>query len=63
MLPLMIALAGQGGTLSEIGVALKLGRPLVGLCAWAEMAAIHHAETPAAAVDLALELAERSRRG
>jgi uncharacterized protein (TIGR00725 family) len=53
----VVALEGEGGTLSEIGLALKLGRPVVGLCAWQQLAMISHAEEAAAAVDLALELA------
>jgi uncharacterized protein (TIGR00725 family) len=30
----VIAVAGGYGTLSEIGLALKLGRPVIGLCTW-----------------------------
>ena len=30
----VVALAGEGGTLSEIGFALKIGRPTVALRAW-----------------------------
>ena len=30
----MVALYGEGGTLSEIGLALKMGTPLVYLAAW-----------------------------
>jgi uncharacterized protein (TIGR00725 family) len=53
----VIALAGEAGTLSEIGLALKLGRPVITLDAWAEIAGPHRAATPQAAVELALELA------
>jgi uncharacterized protein (TIGR00725 family) len=53
----VIALAGEGGTLSEIGLALKLGRPVVALDAWSELRGIHHASSPAAAVELALNVA------
>jgi uncharacterized protein (TIGR00725 family) len=53
----VIALEGEGGTLSEIGLALKLGRPVVALDAWHELRQIHHADEPIAAVDLAIRLA------
>jgi len=58
----VVALEGEGGTLSEIGLAIKLGRPVVGLRAWHQLEMISHADDPIAAVDLALELAERHRR-
>jgi uncharacterized protein (TIGR00725 family) len=57
----VVALAGEGGTLSEIGLAIKLGRPVVGLRAWPQLEMISHADDPCAAVDLALELAARLR--
>jgi len=53
----VIALAGEGGTLAEIGFALKLKRPVVALGAWNEIAGLHRADTAAAAVTLALKLA------
>ncbi len=53
----LIALAGEAGTLSEIGLALKLGRPVVALAGWAEIPGLHRAATARAAVELALELA------
>jgi uncharacterized protein (TIGR00725 family) len=55
----VIALAGEGGTLSEIGLALKLGRPVVALNAWPEIHGIRQASTPAEAVTLACDLAIR----
>jgi uncharacterized protein (TIGR00725 family) len=58
----VVALEGEGGTLSEIGFAIKLGRPVVGLRAWRQLEMISHADDPVAAVDLALELAERHRQ-
>lgn len=57
----VIALAGEGGTLSEIGFALKLGRPLVALRSWPNIEGIAHAEDPAAAVDMALRMAAERR--
>jgi uncharacterized protein (TIGR00725 family) len=55
----VIALAGEGGTLAEIGFALKLRRPLVALRSWRQLEGLHRADTAAAAVTLALELAQR----
>jgi uncharacterized protein (TIGR00725 family) len=55
----VVALEGEGGTLSEIGLAIKLGRPVVGLRAWHQLEMIGHAEEPRAAVDLAWKLAKR----
>ena len=53
----VIALAGEGGTLSEIGFAIKLGRPVVALRAWHEISGIDHADDPATAVRMALDRA------
>ena len=53
----VVALAGEGGTLAEIGFALKLKRPVVALGAWNEIAGLHRADTAVAAVTLALKLA------
>jgi uncharacterized protein (TIGR00725 family) len=59
----VIAIGGEYGTLSEIGFALKLGRPVVGLRTW-ELAqdgrprdAIEAVEDPARAVERAVALA------
>lgn len=65
----VIAVSGGYGTLSEIGLALKMGKPVVGLETWAlhrggmPVGAVREARTPEEAVDLALELlrAEESR--
>ena len=53
----VVALEGEGGTLSEIGFALKIGRPLVALRAWPQIEGIQHAEDPAEAVGIAVRLA------
>ena len=50
----VVALAGEGGTLSEIGFARKLGRPVVALRAWKEIDGIEHVEDAEEAVSLAL---------
>jgi len=53
----LVALAGEHGTLSEIALALKMGRPVVGLDAWREIAGVVPAGTPEEAADRALALA------
>lgn len=59
----VIAVSGGYGTLSEIGFALKMGRPVVGLGTWElrqqgrSVTALVPAATPARAVELALSLA------
>lgn len=53
----VVAMAGEGGTLSEIGLALKLGRPVVALRSWNEIAGLARADDPEKAVELALTLA------
>jgi uncharacterized protein (TIGR00725 family) len=59
----VIALRGEGGTLAEIGFALKFGKPVVALDSWPEIAGLKRADTAADAVALALKLAaSRSRR-
>jgi uncharacterized protein (TIGR00725 family) len=59
----VIAVGGEFGTLSEIALALKMGKPVVGLDTWelakrgAPVDAIVRAKTPEEAVNLALDLA------
>jgi len=53
----IVALAGEAGTLSEIGLALKLKRPVVALRSWPQIEGLHRADIPEAAVELALKLA------
>jgi len=48
----IIALEGEFGTLSEIAVALKLGKRVVGLGTW-DIPGVVHALSPANAVELA----------
>jgi uncharacterized protein (TIGR00725 family) len=61
----VIAVSGGYGTLSEIGLALKMGRPVVGLGTWElsqagqPVAAVVRAESPAQAVELAVSLAKQ----
>jgi len=59
----VIAMRGEGGTLAEIGFALKFGKPIVALDSWPEIAGLNRADSAADAVALALKLAaSRSRR-
>jgi uncharacterized protein (TIGR00725 family) len=59
----VIAMRGEGGTLAEIGFALKFGKPVVALDSWPEIAGLNRADTAADAVSLALKLAaSKSRR-
>jgi uncharacterized protein (TIGR00725 family) len=61
----VIAVSGGYGTLSEIGFALKMGRPVIGLRTWelsqggCPVEAVVEAGTPAEAVELALMLSSR----
>jgi uncharacterized protein (TIGR00725 family) len=61
----VIAIGGSYGTLSEIALALRLGRPVVGLQTWVfyrERSApdpVHRASDPRHAVELALTAAVR----
>jgi uncharacterized protein (TIGR00725 family) len=56
----VVALAGESGTLSEIGLALKIGRPVVALNSWDQLDGLHRAASPETAVAMALELATQS---
>lgn len=53
----VIAIAGGYGTLSEIALALKQGKPVIGLGTWELGAPIVKAQTAIEAVALAIELA------
>jgi len=52
----VVAVSGGYGTLSEIGLALKMKRPVVGLGTW-PVDGVMQASTPVEAVELALALA------
>jgi uncharacterized protein (TIGR00725 family) len=58
----VIALAGDGGTLAEIGFAKKFGKPIVALNAWPEIDGLRRAATPVDAVAMALALAAANSR-
>ncbi len=58
----LIAISGGYGTLSEIALALKMGKPVVGLFTWeltrpGRCFAVHRAGSAAEAVELAFQLA------
>jgi uncharacterized protein (TIGR00725 family) len=65
----VVAVSGGYGTLSEIGLALKMGRPVVGVGTWElhqggqTVDAVVQAGTPAQAVELALNLATKEGAG
>ncbi len=48
----VVAIAGGYGTLSEIGLALKIGKPVVGLKTWPGIIGIDYVETPQQAIDM-----------
>jgi uncharacterized protein (TIGR00725 family) len=53
----VLALPGSWGTLSEIALARKIGRPVVDLGGWSYVEGLARAGSPAEAVSLALRLA------
>ena len=46
----VIAIAGGYGTLSEIGLALKIGKPVIGLNTWQDIDGVDYVETPQQAI-------------
>jgi hypothetical protein len=56
----VIALPGRYGTLSEIGFALNLGTPIVGLRTW-EIEGIQKVNSPYEAVEVAIRLGRRGK--
>ena len=55
----LIAISGSYGTLSEIALALKMRKPVIGLRTWENIDDIRYMETPQEAVDLAFGILER----
>ena len=51
----LVAVDGSYGTLSELAFALQLGKPIAGLQTWELDARIHRAQTPAEAVQWAVQ--------
>ena len=58
----LIAVEGEFGTLSEIAVALKLGRPVASLGSWPDIPGVMSMESPAQAVTAVLESIEPATR-
>jgi uncharacterized protein (TIGR00725 family) len=56
----LVAVGGGHGTLSEVALALKLGRPVVGLGTW-EVHGVEHVSRPADAIDRISALLLQSR--
>ncbi len=56
-----IAISGGYGTLSEIALALKMWKPVVGLHTWPGIEGVHYVETPEEAVTRVFELLEVKR--
>ena len=56
----LIAIEGSYGTLSEIAIALKIGKPVVGLRTWKISEEIITVETPQEAVKKAIDLVKKS---
>jgi uncharacterized protein (TIGR00725 family) len=52
----VIAVSGEYGTLSEIAIALKLGKPVIGIQTWGNIEGIVNVNTPEEAVKKAFEL-------
>lgn len=48
----VVSIAGGYGTLSEIGLALKMGKLMVGLKTWPNIDGIDYVETPQQAIDM-----------
>lgn len=57
----VIAISGGYGTLSEIGLALKMWKPVVGLHTWPGIEGVQYVESPEEAVEKVFQLLERPR--
>jgi uncharacterized protein (TIGR00725 family) len=55
----VIALPGSYGTLSEVALALTLGKPVISVNAWADVRGVEPTDSPTAAVALAFVAAHR----
>jgi uncharacterized protein (TIGR00725 family) len=58
----VIALPGSYGTQSEVALALKLGKKVIGVQAWGDVQGVQVAQTPAEAVELALRAVGNLKR-
>lgn len=55
----VIAIAGGYGTLSEIGLALKIGKPVIGLGTWQDIDGVDYVETPDQAINMVVKYLSR----
>jgi uncharacterized protein (TIGR00725 family) len=55
----VIALQGSYGTLSEVALALTLGKPVISVNAWTDVRGVEATDSPTAAVALAFAVAHR----
>jgi uncharacterized protein (TIGR00725 family) len=56
----VIAVSGEYGTLSEIAIALKLCKPVIGIQTWGTIEGVISVNTPEEAVNKAFELAGKT---
>ncbi len=54
----VIAVSGEYGTLSEIAIALKLGKPVIGIQTWKDIPGVVHVNSAEEAIIKAWELAQ-----
>ncbi len=59
----LIAVNGEYGTLSEIALGLKMGKPVVVLESRWEIEGVHRVESPEEAVELAFKLIQEHEMG
>lgn len=52
----LVAVSGKYGTLSEIAIALKLGKPVIGIRTWDTIQGIVRVDSPKKAIEEILEL-------
>ncbi len=57
----VLSIAGGYGTLSEIGLALKTGKPVIGLKTWPDIDGVDYVETPQQAIDMVGRYVSRLR--
>lgn len=57
----IVAIAGGYGTLSEIGLALKMGKPVVGIKTWPGIDGIDYVNTPEQAIHMIVRHLSRLR--
>ena len=57
----VIAVSGEYGTLSEIAIALKLDKPVIGIQTWGTIEGVISVNTPEEAVNRAFELSAGKR--